>query len=72
MNKQNLYYITALLSFLFGWAITFIGFFIPPMGIVDNSILIILGQSMTYTGSALGITMYVNNKFQELKSNVNN
>lgn len=69
MKKKNLYYLTAILSFIFGWALTFISFFLPPAGIVDNSVIMILGQALTYCGSALGITMYVNNKFQEYSSN---
>ena len=61
---------TILASFILGWAITIAGFIAPPLGVVDNSVLIILGESLTYVGAALGLKEYANKSILLLKSNV--
>lgn len=55
-------FLTAILSFFFGWTLTFIGFFTTPRGEVSDSVLWILGQALIYCGGALGITNYVGSK----------
>ena len=45
-------------SFVCGWILTFAGFFAPPLGVVDNSVIIILGQALTYTAVGVGLKQY--------------
>lgn len=59
--KNRLAVITCLIAFGLGWSLTIAGFIIPPLGEVADSILWILGQSLLYTASVLGIGMYTNN-----------
>ena len=61
---------TILTSFFLGWALTIAGFIAPPMGVVDNSIIIILGESLTYVGAALGLKEYADRSILLLKSNI--
>lgn len=49
---------TILTSFFLGWALTIAGFIAPPMGVVDNSVIIILGQALTYTAVGVGLKEY--------------
>ena len=46
---------TILASFIIGWAITIAGFIVPPLGVIDNSVLIVLGQSLTFCAAGLSI-----------------
>ena len=46
---------TILASFIIGWAITIAGFIVPPLGVIDNSVLIVLGQSLTFVAAGLSI-----------------
>lgn len=62
---KNIRNTTILLSFFFGWIITFIGLFLPPMGEIDNSVVIIFGQSMTYCAVGLGFKDYIDAKLQK-------
>ena len=39
---------TIIASFIMGWMITIAGFFVPPLGVINNSVIIIFGQAMTY------------------------
>ena len=50
---------TVIGAFVLGWIVTIIALFIPPQGIVDASVVVILGQSMTYCAAGLGIKDYV-------------
>lgn len=50
---------TVIAAFVLGWGITIAGFFAPPLGVVDNSILFILGQGLTYCAAGIGLKDYV-------------
>lgn len=56
--KNILIYITVILSFILGWIITFLGFYAPPLGEIDNTIIVIFGQALTYCAYGLGIREY--------------
>lgn len=61
---------TILSSFFIGWALTIGGFLAPPLGVIDNSIIIILGESLTYVGAALGLKEYADRSILLLKRNI--
>ena len=49
---------TILCSFFFGWILTFAGFCVPPTGVIDNTVLVVLGQALTYSAVGLGLKQY--------------
>ncbi|MBQ3804883.1 MAG: hypothetical protein II844_03625 [Prevotella sp.] len=49
---------TVIGSFALGWLITIAGFIVPPLGVIDNSVIIILGQALTYTAVGVGLKEY--------------
>ena len=49
-----------------GWSLTIAGFILPPKGEVHDSVLWILGQTLVYAASVLGIGMYFNSRLTEL------
>ena len=49
----------------FGCALTVAGFIVPPLGVISDSVLLVLAQCFIYAGSALGIDYYVNMKLKE-------
>lgn len=64
-------HVFATIAFICGWTITFIGLFTPPKGIVDQSLLWILGQSLAFAGSVVGITHHVNASLDKFKMEIN-
>lgn len=58
---------TILGAFVLGWIVTVIALFIPPQGVVDSSVVVILGQSMTYCAAGLGIKDYVDYRTNKSK-----
>ena len=65
--KTRIAYVTAIIAFVLGWCLTIAGFIAPPLGIVSDSVLWILGQSLVYAASVLGIGMYVTGSVKGMK-----
>ena len=57
-RKDSITVYSAVAMLVFGVVLTTIAFFIEPMGIIDDSVLWVLGQCFIYAGSALGIATY--------------
>lgn len=70
--KDKLSYTFAIAAFTLGWIITLIGFFVPPVGIVSDSVLWVLGQALLFTGSVVGIAQYYNSQLKGFKQDVIN
>ena len=64
--KDNIAVISAVVLLTFGICLTVAGFFVPPLGIIDNSVLWVLGQSLIYSGSMFGLTVYVKNQIADI------
>lgn len=62
MNKQKsdkVNVVTALITLTLGWSLTIAGFIIDPSGEVHDSVLWVLAQALTFSGSLLGVKSYV-------------
>ena len=57
-RKDTITVCSAVAMLVFGCVLTTIAFFISPMGIIDDSVLWVLGQCFIYAGSALSIATY--------------
>ena len=56
--KQKVAMLSGVIAFILGWGLTITGFIVPPLGEIADSVLWVLGQSLIYTGSVLGLTQY--------------
>lgn len=54
-NKSVLQLIAATAMCIFGCALLTVAFSLPPVGIIDSSVLIAFGEILTFTGSLIGI-----------------
>lgn len=66
--KTKFAIVTAAVAFLVGFGLTIAGFIIPPRGEVHDSVLWILGQTLIYTASVLGVGMYLNSELSKLRT----
>lgn len=46
-------------SFIVGTILTFLGLLLPPLGVIDNSVLVAVGQFLTLCAAGLGVKEYV-------------
>ena len=69
--KTRIAYITAIVAFIIGWGLTIAAFFYPPVGIIHESVLWVLGQALLYAASVLGIGMYVTGQVRSMRNTMN-
>lgn len=67
-TKEVVSYIFAATSLIFGFALTVAGFIVPPLGIIHESILWILGQCFVFAGGITGLALSVDNVKKQIKS----
>ncbi len=67
--KTKIAYITAIVAFLVGWGLTIAGFIIGA-GVISDSVLWVLGQSLIYAASVFGVGMYVGSEVIGMKRSI--
>ena len=60
--------LSALFMLLSGVALSIAGFCVPPIGEISDSVLWFFAQCLIYAGSIFGVSIYVQSKFKELRS----
>lgn len=54
--------IMAFIIFLAGVGLLIAGFIVPPLGIIDPSVLVAFGEALTWVGAIIGIDYKYKNK----------
>lgn len=67
--KDKLAIGSACVAFALGWAITGLAAFVPLL-ISEQGVLWILGQSLVYTASVFGVSMYFKSETIQLKHDI--
>lgn len=62
--------LTALIALIFGFGLSLTGFIVDPTGVVDDSVLWIMGQCFIYAGSIYGISTHFQKKQKELENRI--
>ena len=62
--------LTAVFALIFGFCLSLAGFIVDPKGVVDDSVLWILGQCLIYAGSIYGISTHFQKKQVELENKI--
>ena len=67
MRKEETQLIVACLLVVLGAGLLIAGFIVPPVGIIDNSVLIAFGEIATFAGSLFGIDYHYRYKITKDK-----
>lgn len=67
--KEKLAIASACMAFILGWTLTALAAFIPLL-ISEQGVLWILGQSLVYTASVFGVSMYFKSESIQLKHDI--
>ena len=62
---------TAAFMLLSGVGLSIAGFFVEPVGEISDSVLWFFAQCCIYSGSMLGVSVYINRQFCKIKSKLN-
>jgi len=54
-SKSNLQLAIAVVATLFGIALIITAFFVPPMGVIDPTVLTAYGETLTFVGALVGV-----------------
>ena len=65
MKKEETQLIVACLLVVLGAGLLIAGFIVPPVGIIDSSVLIAFGEIATFAGSLFGIDYHY--KYKAMK-----
>lgn len=68
LNKEHLSIISAIVMQLSGIALAFLSFFRSPEGEISDSVLWYVAQTLIYSGSIFGVSVYVQTKVAEIRS----
>ena len=55
VNLMKIQLIIAIVLCLFGVVLIGVSFVVPPLGVIDNSVLVAFGEVLTFSGSLMGI-----------------
>ena len=69
-SKLNFRLAIATILTVVGCGLLIAGFIVPPLGIIDSSVLVAFGETSTFVGAVLGIDY--NYKYQIYKSRIVN
>lgn len=58
-TKESIQYATAIVSLAIGFTFCGISLFLPPKGVIDNSVLMLFGQVLIFVGCVFGLRSYV-------------
>ena len=67
MKKEETQLIVACLLVVLGAGLLIAGFIVPPVGIIDSSVLIAFGEIATFAGSLFGIVYHYRYKITKDK-----
>lgn len=68
--KEWISYAMAIVAFVFGIIICCWGFATPPPGVIDNSVLFIVGQLLIFIGAILGISFHYDGKLNDFQNEI--
>lgn len=68
--KSRIAYVTAIVAFVIGWGLTIAGMLIPPLGVISDSVLWVLGQALVYAASVFGVGLYVTGSVRVMKDSI--
>ncbi len=61
-RKYRLQLMCAIFLILIGSGLLIAGFIVPPMGVIDSSILVAFGEILTFAGTLFGIDYHYKSK----------
>lgn len=61
-TKDIVQYLSAVGMLVFGASLTTAGFIVDPVGDIHQSVLMVLGQCIIFSGSVFGIGIYIKHK----------
>lgn len=69
-TKEKINYGLAAFMMIFGVGLTIAGFIVPPLGEISAGVLTALGESLTFGGALMGISLHYSNELTTFKRQI--
>jgi hypothetical protein len=69
-TRTDIQVYSALAMLVAGVVLSVAGFCVPPVGEISDSVLWFFAQCLIYSGSALGVSVYIQNKFADIEKHI--
>lgn len=70
--KEWIRFISGIVCLLGGITLSFLSLYLPPVGIIDGSVLILIGEVLTFVGALWGLHDFTLLKMKQIDNKVNN
>lgn len=67
-TKDIIVWVAAIIAFITGIGLCIAGFYAPPIGDINGSVLAATGEFLTFFGSVFGIGEFTKVKIEEIKN----
>ena len=71
-TKETIQILSAVAMLFGGFALAVAGFIVPPTGQIHESVIGIFAECLIYAGSIFGVTIYIQTKYTERRSYLDN
>lgn len=65
-TKEKISFWFAGIALVVGFILTILGFIVAPLGIIDTSVLWVLGQCLTFVGAVCGVSLHAQGLRKEI------
>lgn len=69
--KDWIRFISGIICLIGGIVISFIGLYMPPIGQIDHSVLILIGEVLTFVGALFGLHDFTQLQMKKIEHSAN-
>lgn len=69
-SKEVIGYVFAAVSLIVGFGLSIAGFIVPPTGVISESVLWLLSQTLVFSGAICGVSLHVDTQMSKVEAAV--
>lgn len=69
-SKEVVGYVFAAVSLIVGFGLSIAGFIVPPTGVISESVLWLLSQTLVFSGAICGVSLHVDTQMRKVEAAV--
>ena len=69
-SKEVIGYVFAAVSLIVGFGLSIAGFIVPPTGVISESVLWLLSQTLVFSGAICGVSLHVDTQMRKVEAAV--
>ena len=70
-TKDNIKFAMSVVLLIAGIVMAFVSLYLPPQGVIDSSVLMLIGETFTFIGAVWGISSYTGVQIKKIETQAN-